>query len=389
MAKNCVEMILGQKKTGREVVGTILRLVPDNKEFKVTRIDEENETIEVTEVLPEDSEALPKVVIIGASNANVAHYVNNPNPKPVPDATLSTDAYGKSILTVGDTDINCGQLKVKKLLGGIKGKLLLLVEANANALDLMSYEVQTDTFETIKESFTVAEAETDLVNLGDVTLLSDVLITIQEEELEDGSKGTYKKVEYSTIYQVSDGGYLTPIGDMYEPEYDEEYDEEDVTNLLDGYLIDSCYITRQSDRADLVLSASRKVDDNGRLVALDTPLVILYRINRANVVCEYVGSYSVADKDAKVYLGGSNGSAPVITVVDSKRRQITTSRGTLVVDDAKVLAALNGYNTFDGVYTYMDPEGRTGARWYYSNKDYQEVSFTSVETDRGTIFELK
>ena len=36
---NFVEMVLGQAKTGREVVGTIAKLVPNNAEYKVTKVD--------------------------------------------------------------------------------------------------------------------------------------------------------------------------------------------------------------------------------------------------------------------------------------------------------------------------------------------------------------
>lgn len=389
---NVVAMILDQAKTGREIVGAVVTLVPDNKQYKLTAYDAVEGTITVTEILDEDSEAVAEVVTLSDKNAHIGHYVCNPNEKPVPTVTVD-DVNGKNWLVFEDgRRVNCGSIKVLKVLGGIKGTVLLLIESPGNdeSTDIMAYDVQTDEFRTVDYGFGLKKSETNLMRLAeDVTLVTDILIVDEDEKDADGNvTGTYKKLMYSNLYQVNADGTLTNLtdGEYDEYDYDEEDDEYDEDYDATFPIIESMSIVSQADRRDLVVVSTREVVD-GKIADRKSPVLYLYRVNRAGIVCEGVGEYE-ASADAKVYLGGAAGSAPVITVKDANKIQITTSRGTLVVDDPEVVEALKGFNYFDGVYGYEDEDGNTGAKWYYSNKAREEVCFTSVNTDRGTMFEV-
>lgn len=371
---NVVTMVLDQAATGREVVGTVVTVVPDNKEFKVTAIDAEARALTLTEVLDEESDAVAETITLSEKNARIAHYVNNPNEKPVPEATLD-DKNGKKVLVIEGNEISCGQLDVLKILDGVKGKVLLLVGSASNdeAVDLMSYEVQADKFETISSEFSLRDAEITAIRLADDVLLINDRLIVQKEEKDENGKvtGKYDSLAYNELYQVSENGYIQKCSDEYGPEFP---------------IIEDAYVAKQADRRDLVIVSTKELDGD-RIIDVK-PELTLYRINRAGEVCELVGSYEVTDKKARVYLGGGTGSAPVITVKDQDKVLITTARGTLVVNEPEIVAALDGFNYFDGVYAYEDEDGNIGAQWYYSNKAREEVSFTSVDTDRGTLFEL-
>ena len=386
---NFVEMVLGQAKTGREVVGTIAKLVPNNAEYKVTKVDLDEEVVEVTEVLPEDSDAVPEVVEISKKNANIAHYINNPNERPVPEATVKT-VNGKSVLVLGDAEINCGQLEVAKILGGVKGNVLLLVKTDTDILALYRYEVQTDKFEVINQDFTVESANCTIIERDGVTLLANTLI-VEQDVCDANGKATGEKVQkmmFHDLYQL-DGYNLRALSETSEY-YDEDEDEYYETESIPVIIPDTVSVIHQSDRTDLVIGTKYQVDDNDIVTKLEHPMIYLYRVNRAGQVCELIDTYEVASlSDTKVYLGGPNGNAPVVTVKEPGKITITTSRGRLVVDDSEVVRSLEGYNYFDGVYSYTDEDGNVGSKWYYSNKAREEVCFTSVETDRGTIFEIR
>ncbi len=373
---NVVSMIMEQAKTGREVIGTTVSVVPDNKIYKVTAIDKTEGTVTVTEVLDEESEAVADVVVLSNKNARIAHYINNPNEKPVPDVKLS-EQNGKCILTFEDgRAINCGQIKVLKVLGGVKGNVLLVTEnaGQDNVVDLMIYNVQNDKFEILESEFTVPSSDIRMISLsGGLNLLVDTLIRDVEEKDSNGNViGTYKELVFNNAYTVNDS-YGVSLDEVY-----------------DGFpLISNADVVEQAGRKDLVI-VTTAAETNGKLEALSNAQINLYRINSANEVCELVETYDVASVDTKVYLGGASGTAPVITVRDDNKIYITTGHGTIVVDEPTIVTKManEGYNYFDGVYSYVDEDGNTGARWYYSNNKREEFSFTSVETDRGTLFNL-
>jgi len=379
---NVVEMVLSQAATGRDVIGTLVTVVPDNKQFSVTAIDAEQETVTVTELLPDDSAAVAEVITLSGANARIAHYVRNPHEKPVPDVDLLRRG-GKNYLVIdGEKEIFCGQIKVAKVLGAIKGLVLMLAEGANDTFDYVVYDVQNDEFRTEISGFTASE-DVRLFNFGyEGALINDRLIVGEEEKDENGSPiGFVDKLKYNNLYKVSRDGSLTLC-----TSFDDEYDDyEDVEFSVP--LIDDMYIVEQAGRRDLVIVSTEGVNEYAEIEPLSKPELNLYRYEDYGV-STHVATYSVLDKNAKVYLGGATGYAPVITVKDKDTIYVTTNRGTLVIDDPEVVETLDGFNIFDGVYSYTTENGESGAKWYYSNKAREEKCFISVNTDRGTLISI-
>ncbi len=379
-----VALVMDQAATGREVIGTVVTMVPDNKEYKVTAIDTAEGTVTVTEVLPEDSDAVAETVVLSEKNAHIAHYVNNPNERPVPSVSVDTE-NGKSVLVFEDGNkISCGRIKVVNVLGAIKGTVLLITEnaENDNMIDVMAYDVQSDEFRMVHDAFSVTNADMKFFRMAeDIALVNERLIVTEDEKDENGNViGTYKVLKYNNLYQVSASGELNKLGgDVYD-------EDEDAYVDVEFPIIESMKLVSQAERRDLVILSV--TEDKGDKIDSIDPTLTLYRVNRSGNICEEVGAYVVKSKDARVFLGGASGSAPVITVKDKDQVLITTSRGTIVVDEPEIVKAMKGFNYFDGVYAYEDEDGNTGAKWYFSNKAREEIAFTSVETDRGTLFNL-
>ena len=155
--KNIVEMINGQIATGREVIGTQARMsVPFSPKATLTAIDDNGDFL-FQENLPEDSPAEPRVWHINADNAELAHYVRNPNNKPCNEAIVNEN--GQLILTMKNGDekpVFMGNIKLvpdSKAMS-MPGKVFVLAVAeddpNRPAVwkksNLYVYDVQDDEF---------------------------------------------------------------------------------------------------------------------------------------------------------------------------------------------------------------------------------------------------
>lgn len=155
--KNIVEMINGQIATGREVIGTQARMsVPFSSKATLTAIDDNGDFL-FQENLPEDSPAEPRVWHINADNAELAHYVRNPNNKPCNEAIVNEN--GQLILTMKNGDekpVFMGNIKLvpdSKAMS-IPGKVFVLAVAEDDPnrptvwkkSNLYCYDVQNDEF---------------------------------------------------------------------------------------------------------------------------------------------------------------------------------------------------------------------------------------------------
>ena len=155
--KNIVEMINGQIATGREVIGTQARMsVPFSPKATLTAIDDNGDFL-FQENLPEDSPAEPRVWHINADNAELAHYVRNPNNKPCNEAIVNEN--GQLILTMKNGDekpVFMGNIKLvpdSKAMS-IPGKVFVLAVAEDDPnrptvwkkSNLYCYDVQNDEF---------------------------------------------------------------------------------------------------------------------------------------------------------------------------------------------------------------------------------------------------
>lgn len=157
MKMNIVEMLQGQVATGREIIGTQARMsVPFSPKATLTAIDDNGDFL-FQENLPEDSPAEPRVWHINADNAELAHYVRNPNNKPCNEAIV--DENGQLILTMKNGDekpVFMGNIKLvpSSKAMSVPGKVFLLAVAeddeNRPAVwkksNLYVYDVQDDEF---------------------------------------------------------------------------------------------------------------------------------------------------------------------------------------------------------------------------------------------------
>lgn len=383
-----VDMVLGQVATGREVIGTVVKVIPDSKEFKVTSVDVENRTLEITEILDEGAEQEPKVIKLTDANAVVAHYVRNENEKPAPEAEFFD---GK--LTVNGKEVNIGTLPIISVIGGIKGAVLLAAKPKSGRdkkIDFLGYIVQTDKFVTITEDMA---ADTKLYILdGTPTLVSNVIGT--RDVLDDdgnviGQADYVERVEFNEI--VVDGDNITfyGIGGYEDEYYDEKSDDYVTTSSSFGDLnvpVEQVRLVKQAGKSDYVVVTTKDVDKNGNLID-GKPIIRLYKAGTD----EGVGTINVNDKTARVYLGGTTGrgDAPVVTVKSDSDFIIRTKYGYTNVTDAIVMAAMKGFNLFAGSSFEEDDNGNKITTFTYAKDDLSEVkSFEVAVTDRGTMFKL-
>lgn len=383
-----VEMVLGQAATGREVIGTIVKVIPDSKEFKVTAIDAENKSLEITEVLDEEAEQEPKVIKLTEANAIVAHYVKNPNEKPAPEAELKDGE-----LIIGGNNINIGTLPLTSVIGGIKGAVLLAAEPKSGRdkkIDLLGYIVQTDKFVTIIEDIAV---DTKLYVLdGTPILVSNVIETrdvLDDEGKVIGQADYVERVEFNKIGIDGDNISLYGIGGYENEYYDEELDDYVTTTGSYGNLnipIEQVRIVKQASKSDYVVVTTKDVDKNGNLID-GKPILHLYVAGTD----KGVGTIEVKDKAARVYLGGAagRGDAPVVTVKSDSDFIIRTKYGYINVTDATVMAAMKDYNLFVGSSFEEDENSNKVTTFTYAKDDLSEVkSFEMAVTDRGATFKL-
>ncbi len=399
-----VAMVKSQKATGREVIGTVARVIPDNEKYQIKAIDDEAGTITLEQILPEDSEDEPKVVTITEANQIVAHYVTNPNERPAPEAEIQ-DRNGKKTLvlepgTNAETPINMGSIKGLVVLGGIEGQVIFTVESdNEDKVNLMGYDVQTDSFYEITTESLLAEGVSFIAMDKDHTYIVENVV-VDEEVLDDDGKPkkddagnvitekVFKKASIFKIYVGRTDGSVRAYLDSqdYEPEYDEdeededdeyEYETETVSTEL-GAPIKSMRLVEQAGRRDVVVVTE----------SLEGEVRLNLYIDNGGSLGQRVGSFIVKSTDAKVFLGGSNDRPPVVTVKDDDQVLIRTGKGLLVVDDAEVVEALRGYNLFAGKFSSKDEDDREVDTYFYANADLQVVIFKVTNSDRGNLFEL-
>lgn len=155
--KNIVEMLQGQIETGREIIGTQARMsVPFSPKATLTAIDDDGNFL-FQENLPEDSPAEPRIWHINEGNAELAHYIMNPNNKPCNEAIV--DENGQLILTMKNGDekpVFMGNIKLvpSSKAYPVPGKVFVLVatEDDPNRptvwkkSNLYCYDVQDDEF---------------------------------------------------------------------------------------------------------------------------------------------------------------------------------------------------------------------------------------------------
>jgi len=396
---NLVAMVLDQKRTGREVVGTEVVLTHGGKDFVVSGVDLANETITIKEVLPEDSVETPVEITLSSKNAHVAHYRRNPNERPIVKAVIKND-NGKKSLVVGDEveiEVFLGTLDVQQIVACTKGKVILTVKDNNDNLILKSYDVQDDTFSDVEvytdetypdgEGLSIpVDAKIESVRVNDETGETLVLVTnrIDKSYVDENGKPVAAEGVDQYLLQVSSDGSVRFLaaGGSYD------------------YIFSSIEVVKFGSRQLLITRCEEgyeynDVVDGSIAVTLEKPVILIndYDVVRSGWYDEDgstspIGVFAVDSVDAKVYFGGTPNDRPVITIVDIDSITISNRHGNVVVTDAKIVRVLANYNYFDGVYSHTDENGDTVVEWYFSNEKFEEKMLSVKETDRGTLMEL-
>lgn len=401
MKKNTIiTMVAGQAATGRSVEGLIAEnKVKDNKRYSVTKFDAEAGEITFTEILADDvpEGTVADVIKINAENAETMRYIMNPNEKPVPEASIE-EVNGKKVLVVGGNQISLGTIDALRVVGGVKGEVVIAVPGDEDGLvNLMKYEVQLDKFSDLMDGMS---KDIQMVNIADTAfIINNVIIDVPQVDEdgnpildENGDQVIRQRCIGNKVLQYN-GAVIGSLGtgvtddDDYDYDYDDEDYEDEEEEEMNLAPIESIRIVEQGNRKDLVVVVTKDVDSEGYLVDADEPSIMLYAFN-GGYVGSRVGTFYVKDAAAKVYLGGSFKRSPVVTVKDEGKILIRDRYGLKVIDDAAVVDAMEGYNAFLGTEVTKDDEDRDVVKFIYGNKDMKVKAFTMVNTDRGILYEV-
>lgn len=358
------------------------------KKYVLTAYDAEDGILTFTEQLAEDAPegTVPAVVKVTKDNAAVMRYIMNPNEKPSPEASI-TNENGQNYLVIAGRNIFLGTIEAIKVVAGYSGEVILGVKSDEEGyMNLLRYDVQNDKFDTAPFAKVTNGVKT--VVLDNVTYLIDNIIEEVPQMDENGKPALDENDEPVTkpflikasLYVYCGNGCLNEMNP--ESEYDVDEDDEE----YDGFTlpIESIRLVEQGTRKDLAIVFVDELDDDGYLVPAKEATIQLYRANDF----AYMGSFKVADPEAKIYLGGSFKKAPIVTIKDSSRILIRDSYGVKTVTDSAVVAGMTGYNYFCGTEVKRDEGDNEVVTFTYANKDMDVKSFSMTKTDRGIMFAL-
>lgn len=396
MKKNIVSMVTGQASTGREVLGLVAEnKVNDNKRYQLTDFNLALGEAVFTEILSENAPegTVPDVIKINKNNAETMRYIVNPNPKPIPEATLLQDENGKKFLSIEGRKIPLGKIPAIRVIGGVKGgKVLLATEPEfGDGVDVKVYDVQTDTF---LEGCLLENGGEDLqlitLENGDSFLINNVIKNVPQIDKdsnpildENGEQIIRQRCVRSTVFKIVDGRIVDDVNSVDYDEYDDEYDYDDYDYDEYQVPVDTIKLISQGDRSALAIVTTKEVDDEGFLI--DAEKATIKIIDRNNCV---IDEFLVKDKNSKIFFGGSFRRPPVVTIFDDDAIIINDRYGMKVVDDQTVRKEMEGFFYFLGTEITKDDEDRDVVTFVYGNKKMEIRKFSMVNTDRGTLYEM-
>lgn len=355
---NFYEMVMAQKMTGREILGTRGTLVLDQDTYEITEVKADK--LVMTQVLPEDSEEKANAVEITAANGIAMKYQLNPNPKAKVEAT-----FEDGTLKFGEMSVSCGTLPITGVLVTIPGYIFLKAEAlEPEKIGVYVYDVQFDSFtETdmvLSEDAYAVELEcgTYIVSniVRDVTLVDAFGVPTGE---------TTKVLEEARLILVEYKWDLSPM-------------------LVFGLNFDSPIASvRRVENDAVAVVTDQMTDENGFLVPAKKNMIRVFSATLSDKLC----SFYATNADAQIYIGGKYGD--VYTCVDGDDAiVIKNHRGTAVITDKEVVVALAGYTTFCSVEGTKSDKDELVTIWTYCNNDLEVKSFTQTATDRGVLFAI-
>lgn len=355
---NFYEMVMAQKMTGREILGTRGTLVLDQNTYEITEVKADK--LVMTQVLPEDSEEKAKVYEITAANGVVMKYQLNPNPKAKVEA-----AFENGTLKFGEMSVSCGTLPITGVLVTVPGYIFLKAEASEpEKIGVYAYDVQFDSF-----------AETDMVLSKDAYAV----------ELECGTYIVSNMVRDITLvdaFGVPTGETAKVLEEARLILIDDKWDFSTALNFELNFDSPIASVRSVGSGAVAVVT-DQMTDENGFLAPAKKNMIRVF----SATLCDKFGGFYATNADAQIYIGGKYGD--VYTCVDGDNAiVIKNHRGTAVITDKEVVAALAGYTTFCSVENGKSDKDEPVITWTYCNDDLEVKSFTQTVTDRGVLFAI-
>lgn len=349
---NFYEMVMAQKMTGREILGTRGTLVLDQDTYEITEVKADK--LVMTQVLPEDSEEKANVCEITAANGIVMKYQLNPNPKAKVEATFEDGA-----LKFGEMSVSCGTLPITGVLVTLPGYIFLKAEVSEpDKIGVYIYDIQFDSF-----------TETDMVLSKDAYVVELECGTyVVSNVVRDITLVDAFGVPTGEIAKVLEEARLIPVDDKW-----------DFSTALD--FNSPIASVRSVGSGAVAVVTDQMTDENGFLVPAKKNLIRVF----SSTLCDKFCSFYATNADAQIYIGGKYGD--VCTCVDGNDAVVIKNhRGTAVITDKEVVAALAGYTTFCSVEGTKSDKDEPITIWTYCNDDLEVKSFTQTVTDRGTLF---
>ena len=366
-----LDMVNGQIRAAREVIGTTVAIAGRDEEFKIATfdLDKDGNLASVTVVAgEEDSEVSIKIT---EKNQEIAHYGFNPNERVALDASkIGFDAAEKELFWEAngvEYKANLGAYVVKRILGAFAGKIYLVVDDPADAAEqsVMIYDVQSDKFEGVlgfvsklAKMYTLSDTEAYIVN--------NLLESKKVDEAADGQPIMQLCCTKADVLRVDGRGTGTSRIDLGED------------------LIISDIRKSNDERATLFI-ADKIFEGKKRVVKdLEKALVLIETCNNDTLVTVP----TLTPDEISVFVGGKYND--IITVKTPGSLQIEGSNGTIVnTKDSAIVDGMDGFNIFCAQCKVFAEDGAQSTKLTYADAAYDNIKSLIVKTtDRGDVITL-
>lgn len=364
-----LDMVNGQIRAAREVIGAALSIAGRDEEFKIAAFDlDKNGNLASVTVKANADTDDEMVIKITEKNQEIAHYGFNPNARVALDASkIGFDAAEKELFWEAngvEYKTNIGSYVVKRILGAFAGKIYLVVDDPADATEqsVLIYDVQSDKFEGVL-GFVSILAKMYTLSDNECYIVNTVLESKKVDEAADGQPIMKVCCTKTDVLRVDGRGTGTSRVDLGED------------------LIISDIIRSNDDRATLFI-ADKIFEGNKREVKnLEKALVLIE-------TCEYdilVTAPTLTPDEISVFVGGKYND--IVTVKTPGSLQIEGANGTIVnTKDAAIVDGMDGFNIFCAQCKVFAEDGAMSTKLTYADAAYDNIKSLVVKaTDRGDV----
>ena len=313
---------------------------------------------ELTEVIPEGSDATPEVRKLKEAELETYSFYENPNPLKKPDAKVKD-----GVLIVDGKPAILGELVPERLLLTVPGEAVFTTKVDdaEDLCDVFAYSVRSKRTNRVMqnvskdiEAVTPPEHDRLYLLVENVSEMRDVRDENGKPVVVNGEVQQEKAFVRAGIYQYIPGRYI----ETNSLEYDEY--EEEMVESGDGIAvqapIDKVEVLSFRDKISLLVTSTESFDENGVIVDSDDTLVSIYPIDSWVDNNDEV-RYSVRSSSA--YQGAVEGELKSVTpsilngrisfTIKSDNQMLYTNTGHYpVFIHGDAVSKLKGYNTCIG-----------------------------------------